>query len=158
MTRAGFRLVAGLALVTMATSLSAQEPAAFTSQFRGFAATHCVGCHGPDVQRSKLRLDTLSTSFADKDTAATWVKVLDRLARGEMPPKGKERPPEKDTRAVLTVLQRQLRSSLARQHLEAGRSAASDRTEYETTLRDLLGSSVDVKGFCRTTARPPAVR
>lgn len=141
------RLIAGFALAAMAAPLSAQEQATFASQFRQFAASHCVACHGPEVQRSKLRLDTMPASFANKDTAATWVKVLDRLTRGEMPPKSKERPPEKDTRAVLTALQRQLHeASLARQRLE-GRVVLRrlNRTEYETTLRDLLGTNVEVK-------------
>ena len=48
---------------------------------------HCLECHGPDVQRGKLRLDTLSRTLTDKDVAATWTKVFDRVARGEMPPK-----------------------------------------------------------------------
>ncbi len=31
-------------------------------------------------------------TFDDKDVAATWVKVLDKLSAGEMPPKGRAAP------------------------------------------------------------------
>src|SRR5262249_34621007 len=137
---------AGLVLLA-SVPLFAQERQAFETRFRTFAGEHCVECHGPRVQRSKLRLDHLPATFADKDTAATWVKVLDRLARGEMPPKTRDRPPEKETRAVLAGLQRHLHeASLARQRRE-GRVVLRrlNRTEYETTLRDLLGTQVKVK-------------
>src|SRR5262249_25261097 len=96
-------LAAGFACL-VAVPATAQEREPFEPQFRKFAARHCVTCHGPEVQRRKLRLDNLPASFADKDIAATWVKVLDRLSRGEMPPKSEERPPEKDTRAVVAGL------------------------------------------------------
>jgi hypothetical protein len=139
-------LVAGF-VVLAGGPLWAEEQKAFESQFRTFAAEHCVGCHGPKVQRSELRLDTLPADLASKDTAAVWVKVFDRLSRGEMPPKSQERPPEKDTREVLTALQQQLHeASLAKQRSE-GRVVLRrlNRTEYETTLRDLLGTNVEVK-------------
>ena len=141
------RLIGLLALLAAAGPVAAQEGAAFEPQFRRFVGQHCVACHGPDVQKRKLRLDQLPATFADKDVAATWLKVLDRLERGEMPPKGEPRPPEKDVRAVVAGLQRQLHeSSLAKQQRE-GRVVLRrlNRTEYETTLRDLLDTPVEVK-------------
>ena len=141
-------LLLPVALLAATTrQVSAEPPPPFETEFRKFAAEHCVACHGPDVQRSKLRLDNLSPSFADTDAAAVWVKVLDRLSRGEMPPKNKDRPPEKETRALLADLQLHLhQNSLAKQERE-GRVVLRrlNRTEYETTLRDLLGPSVEVR-------------
>jgi mono/diheme cytochrome c family protein len=134
-------------LAAWTASAAAQEPAAFAPQFQRFAEQHCVGCHGPDVQRRKLRLDTLPATFADKDVAATWMKVLDRLARGEMPPKDKPRPSEKDAHAVMAGLQRQLHAASLAQQQRDGRVVLRrlNRIEYETTLSDLLGTAVEVK-------------
>ncbi len=140
--RVRFGLLAVLA--TVSGQATAHEPDA---SFRKFAEQHCVSCHGPDVQRGRLRLDTLPTALNEKDTAATWVKVFDRVSRGEMPPKNKERPPVKETQAALAGLQKRLHeASLARQQLE-GRVVLRrlNRTEYETTLRDLLGRGVEVR-------------
>jgi mono/diheme cytochrome c family protein len=117
------------------------------AQLRKFIEDHCVSCHGPDVQRRKLRLDTLPLKLTDKDTAATWAKVFDRVSRGEMPPKGEDRPPAKETRDTLAALQKELHNaSLARQQLD-GRVVIRrlNRIEYETTLRDLLGKNVEVR-------------
>jgi mono/diheme cytochrome c family protein len=148
MLRELFRLAAsGLIFVAGAHKVAAEGPNAFEGRFRRIADDHCFGCHGPDVQRAELRLDKLPVSFADKEAAAAWVKVFDRVSRGEMPPKDKERPPEEETRAVLAQLQKQLhRASLARQR-EEGRVMLRrlNRTEYETTLRDLLGPAIEVK-------------
>ncbi len=134
-------------LGVISSSAVADDRAAFEAQFRAFAEKHCVGCHGPDVQRRKLRVDTLPGNFADKDVAETWVKILERVSRGEMPPKDKPQPTAKDSQAILAGLHRQLHdASLSRQQKE-GRVVIRrlNRTEYETTLRDLLGTNVEVK-------------
>ena len=99
------------------------------------------------MQKRRLRLDRLPTAFDDPEVAATWVKVLDRLSAGEMPPKGRPRPAEDEARAVIAGLRRALHdASLARQRRE-GRVVLRrlNRVEYETTLRDLLATPVDVK-------------
>ena len=132
-----------LTLLLLTAPAAAQE----SDSVRTFTKAHCSECHGPDVQRGKLRLDTLPLSFTDKDAAATWTKVYDRVRKGEMPPKGKDRPPEKDTQAALADLNKGLHSaSLERQRLD-GRVVLRrlNRTEYQTTLQDLLGSSAEVK-------------
>lgn len=142
------RLLAALAGLLLAPAPTpAQDRDGFEARFRAFAGEHCVGCHGPDVQRGKLRLDTLPLKLSDKDTAATWAKVFDRVSRGEMPPANRERPPEKEARPVLAALRQQLHdASLTRQRLD-GRVALRrlNRIEYETTLRDLLGTDLGVK-------------
>ena len=129
-----------------AAPVAAPVADAFGPPFRKFADTHCIECHGPDVQKSKLRLDTLPPKFDDQDTAATWVKVFDKLAHGQMPPPKSPRPPAKDVTAVTTELHRHLlAASLARQQRD-GRVVLRrlNRTEYQTALRDLLGGAVAV--------------
>jgi mono/diheme cytochrome c family protein len=140
--------ILGIALLAaVGASGSPQERDGFASQFRPFAEKHCLSCHGPEVQKRKLRLDQLPLSFGEKDVAATWVRVLDRLTGGEMPPKGEARPPEKEAKAVIAGLERELhQASLAKQRVD-GRVVLRrlNRIEYETTLRDLLAAPVEVK-------------
>ena len=119
----------------------------FENEFLQIAGQHCVGCHGADIQKRKLRLDQLPVKFDDRDTNTTWVRVLDRLSRGDMPPKSQARPPERDLRAVAESLRKQLHEvSFAKQQAD-GRVVLRrlNRTEYENTLRDLLGPGVEVK-------------
>ena len=70
----------------------AQEPPHFEAMLREFLDTHCVACHGPEVQKRRLRLDRLPWTFDDKDVAATWVKVLDKLSRGRDAAEGRAAP------------------------------------------------------------------
>lgn len=132
-------------LVSISESVQAED--AFPGQLRKLVDQHCVRCHGPDVQRARLRLDNLSVKLEDRNTAAVWVKVLDRVSRGEMPPKSRPRPSEEEKRTALVPLRQKLHeASLARQRRE-GRVVLRrmNRTEYENTLRDLLGKNVEVK-------------
>jgi mono/diheme cytochrome c family protein len=140
------RLTAVVLLLASVSPARSQERDA-ADPLRAFTRDHCVSCHGPDIRRGNLRLDTLPLTLSDKDTAATWVKVFDRVSRGEMPPTGKNRPPEGETRDALAGLRKQLHdASLARQRVD-GRVVLRrlNRVEYETTLRDLLGTNVKLR-------------
>lgn len=140
-------MIVAIALALLPAAGLAAEADSFLAEFRKFAGQHCVGCHGPEVQTRKLRLDQLALSLDDRDVAATWVKVLTRMSKGDMPPKGKPRPPEQAASDTLAKLRGQLHAaSLSRQQRE-GRVVLRrlNRVEYETTLRDLLAFPVEVK-------------
>jgi len=140
-------LVVPLTLLAAAGQAFALESAVFETKMREFVKRHCTACHGPEVQRRKLRLDTLPATFAEPDAATTWLKVLDRLSRGEMPPKDRPQPAEKDAGEVMAGLRRQLHEASLAQQRRDGRVVLRrlNRTEYETTLRDLLATPVEVK-------------
>jgi Protein of unknown function (DUF1592)/Protein of unknown function (DUF1588)/Protein of unknown function (DUF1587)/Protein of unknown function (DUF1585)/Protein of unknown function (DUF1595)/Planctomycete cytochrome C len=134
-------------LVASAGRASAQGHDAFEARLRPFLENHCVACHGPEIQRRRLRLDQLLLAFDDKDVSSNWVKVLDKLTRGEMPPKGEPRPVSEDTRTIIRGLNQLLHDDSIARQLREGRVVLRrlNRTEYETTLRDLLATVVDVK-------------
>ena len=63
---------------------------------------HCVKCHGPEKQKGKLRLATLSTDFLkDRAAAETWHDASDQVKLGEMPPEDED-PLSQEERKVLT--------------------------------------------------------
>ena len=142
-----FLLASLTILVVNAGRAFAQGHDSFEVRLRPFLEEHCFACHGPEIQRHRLRLDQLPVAFDDADVASTWVKVLDKLTRGEMPPAGEPRPAEENARAIIAGLDRQLHeASIDRQRRE-GRVVLRrlNRTEYENTLRDLLATPVEVK-------------
>lgn len=93
-----------------------------------------------------LRLDQLSTNFADAATAAHWLNALKRMRLGEMPPKEKPRPSDKDVQALSEWVDGQVSAAAAKRAAE-GRVVLRrlNRTEYENTVRDLLGVEVNLK-------------
>jgi Protein of unknown function (DUF1592)/Protein of unknown function (DUF1588)/Protein of unknown function (DUF1585)/Protein of unknown function (DUF1587)/Protein of unknown function (DUF1595)/Planctomycete cytochrome C len=112
-----------------------------------FIEAHCVDCHGADVQKAGLRLDTLKADFHDEKTAAVWAHVYDKVIAGEMPPKKRERPPQKDLDEITSLLQRELHDASLEKQRTSGRVIVRrlNGTEHENTLRDLLGTNVNVK-------------
>jgi mono/diheme cytochrome c family protein len=128
-----------------ADSTTAADP--FVAKLQAFTAKHCAACHGIDVQERGLRFDKLAVDFDESEVAAHWVKVLDRLARGEMPPADEPQPPAQELKSVVADLRQHLHdASLARQRRD-GRVVLRrlNRNEYETTLQDLLGDAVEVR-------------
>ncbi len=85
--------------------------------------------------------------LTDAATFADWVKVHDRVRDGEMPPPKKKRPPEAETRALLTALDASFREASAARQAVEGRALARrlNRDEYQNTLRDLLGVAKDYR-------------
>jgi hypothetical protein len=72
----------------------AQQP---PDTIRAFLAKHCLECHGAEKPKGRFRVDHLSGDFTDQAGRERWSAVLQRIKAGEMPPKGKPRPPETDT-------------------------------------------------------------
>ena len=120
---------------------------AFTDTVKPFIETHCVDCHGAETQKAGLRLDTTPDDFRDEKTAQTWAVVLDRLVAGEMPPKKRERPPQGEIAAATQFLHTQLHAASLQHQQRKGRVIVRrlNGTEYENTMRDLLGTRVELK-------------
>jgi hypothetical protein len=108
-------------------------------QVRPFLAKHCLDCHGAENPKGKFRLDQLGTDLADLATRERWQTVLKRVQAGEMPPKGRPRPDEKEVQALADWISDQ-RAAIGRVVLRR-----LNRAEYENTVRDLLGIEIDLK-------------
>lgn len=132
-----------LAALALPVAARAKPPAAFLT-------AHCTACHDADTQSGGLDLTALPF---DADNFAAWVKVHDRIAAGEMPPKNKPRPPAAD----LATATKGLRDALVA--AERAASAADGQTrlrrltrgEYENTVRDLF----DLPGLPLQIDLPP---
>ena len=105
-----------------------------------FVDKHCVECHDHGTRKGGLDLERLSEATWDTDTVAMWIKVFDRVERGEMPPKKKGRVDEAEKAAYLGGLgERVLKAE--REVLGAADHRALrrlTRSEYENTVRDLF--------------------
>ncbi len=138
----------GIFVALAGLSAGAQTPQpAFNTSMKPFIQAHCVDCHGADTHKAGLRLDTLAADFYDGKKAGTWERVFDKLMSGEMPPKKRERPPQRDFTAAVQFLWTQLYSASLAQQQKQGRVVVRrlNATEYENTLHDLLGTNVPLK-------------
>jgi hypothetical protein len=122
-----------LVLLLASTEVHAEDRAHFFS-------THCVDCHGPDVKKGNFRVDELPQSLTELETFARWVRVFDKVAKGEMPPKKSDPPTAEERKDFVAALRKDLVEAEQKQ-MAAGLHTSVrrlNRVEYENTLRDLL--------------------
>ena len=134
-------LAFGLTLVAFSANANA-EPG-WTEPLAPFFKDHCFSCHGGGTRRGGLDLEQIGTDRADPDLLRLWVRIHDRVAGGEMPPKDDPRPDGDATRKFLLQLSNSLMQADARRRQTVLRRL--NRVEYENTVRDLFGVRVDVK-------------
>lgn len=142
----GFRLARHVPATDTADREAAPTPRTLAA---GFFAAHCQHCHEGDTAESGLDLSALAWEPSDPANRARWIRIHDRVDRGDMPPATEPRPPVAETRAFVAHLSTTLSAaSLAAQRRE-GRVVYRrlNRAEYERTLHDLLGIVVPLQGL-----------
>lgn len=106
---------------------------------------YCSDCHANGAAEGGLSFDKLSADLQDAATFAQWERVYDRVAGREMPPADAPQLSDADHEALMSSL---------RPALEAAHSAAKgavlrrlNRREYQNTLNDMFGVSLDLEGM-----------
>ncbi len=114
-----------------------------------FLDANCIDCHDSETHKGGLNLDALAYEPTKRSNAVTWERVFDRVTKGEMPPNNKHQPDAKEKTAWLAELTQSLRTaSLALQQKEGrGPVRRMTRTEYESTVCDLLHIKCDLKSL-----------
>jgi mono/diheme cytochrome c family protein len=140
------RLLVLCLLLTSAVTPSARAAdREFDALVKPFLTRHCVTCHGTEKAKGDFRVDTLAPDFAAPRTAMRWEEIMGRVNSGDMPPRGKARPPADEVARLSEWVTGQLAEAEARG--QAGRKVAFrrlTREEYANTIRELLGVTVDV--------------
>ena len=142
--------IVSVVFLFLAQNASPQDAVtSFQTKIKPFLDTHCVECHGPVVKKSGLRLDELKLDFNNSNALALWIKAHDKIAQGQMPPKNRPRPPQAELDQVKQWLHEQLQAHSRQKQEKEGRVVLRrlNCTEYENTLRDLLGVNVSVKAL-----------
>ncbi|MBM3726584.1 MAG: DUF1588 domain-containing protein [Acidobacteria bacterium] len=99
----------------------------------------CGGCHNARNAMGGLDLAMLPGRFDDRAIRDRWIRVHDRVAKGEMPPKGVPFSEAQRT-AMLEPLRRAIHAADFAEVLRDGRGPLRrlNRDEYEQNLRDVL--------------------
>lgn len=146
------RQLGGLRLVCTSRLLAAEPPAQPLAPWRELVTRFCVDCHGAETRQAGLRLDQLAFAIDGETPAsvaerALWWKVLDRVRAGEMPPAGSPGPAPVAIEGPLRALGAELQRVELRQRAQVGRVALRrlNRSEYENTLNDLLGTRAKLR-------------
>ncbi len=120
-----------------------QENEALAKKLRPFLEVHCYTCHDQELKKGGLDLSALPIDFSTEEGMAKWVRIYDRVAKGEMPPNKRSAPPKEEKEPFLTALAEDLTET--HQAQKGAVLSRLNREEYENTLRDLLGVPVELK-------------
>lgn len=115
------------------------QPHEAQADFKKLVASCCLDCHDRATANGKLSLEGLSFEIGDAN-AATWLKCLEQIERGFMPPPDVAQPTKAEREVALVELETWLVEHFAKQPREARQSVLRrlNRTEYRNTVRDLL--------------------
>ena len=99
----------------------------------------CIDCHDVDTHKGGLDLTALKYDLTRSNERERWVRVYDRVEKGEMPPKAEDMATP-DRAALLKTLDAALYGADQADVLANGRGPLRrlNRDEYEQNLRDIL--------------------
>lgn len=121
-----------------------------------FLQTHCLDCHrGLDAEGGR-DLSSLSFDLSDTAALATWVRIHDRVARGEMPPADHPQLDADDRTQFLRQLHQKLLAAdrLAMRQEGRVRLRRMTRQEFQNTLQQLLAlPRLDILGLLPSDGR-----
>lgn len=108
---------------------------------------YCRECHRGSKPKGDFQLERLSPDFNDENNRQRWLSVLEQLKEGTMPPKDKPRPPASEVERTMDWISQHVSEAESVQNSMQGRVVLRrlSRSEYENTVRDLLGVQVDLK-------------
>ncbi len=105
---------------------------------------NCYDCHDSAVSKGGLNLETLGYNLLDPQNFQQWVRILDRVNDGEMPPAKEPRPEKTFIQAFASQLQPALFLTDRRDKFQSGsvQTRRLTRKEYEYTVQDLLAIDI----------------
>ncbi len=116
------------------------------AEHRVLLESHCTKCHRADKQKGSVRLDDLSFTITDIQTAELWQKILNTLNSGEMPPEDEDPLPDTAKADFLDDLSNLMVKARKKLSDQGGviTMRRLNRREYQNTLRELLGVEIPV--------------
>tara|TARA_Y100000588_G_scaffold270500_1_gene286028 strand:- start:3195 stop:6503 length:3309 start_codon:yes stop_codon:yes gene_type:complete len=136
-------------------SLLVADQKAFEDEIRPILAKRCYGCHGPEKQKGKLRLDQLDPDMVNGNAAETWHDALNQLNLGEMPPEDEPQPTPSERTTLTQWLNAELKRAAKARNKTGGQAVLRrlNRAEYQHTMTDLLGFEMDYSENLPSDAR-----
>ncbi|MFM7321987.1 MAG: DUF1592 domain-containing protein [Armatimonadota bacterium] len=142
--RCALTVVPSLLLPWIAAAVPQDAPGAvqFDKEIRPAVTTYCQPCHGADSASGGIRFDRFPDSASVARDTALWRKALRAVRERTMPPQGARRLPTGLATRIVEPLGQLVEHFDSRQApRDPGRVVPRrlNRTEYNNTVRDLLG-------------------
>jgi hypothetical protein len=142
----------GIGLLFAPARLAADQPRSFASlgseykrQVRPLLERLCLECHATAVREGELDLERFATIRDLRADEGVWLKVIEMLDVGEMPPEDSEQPTRSEREGLRTWVEQFLHAQALDRAGDPGPVVLRrlDNAEYTYTVRDLTGVPLD---------------
>jgi len=136
-----FAFLSNLTLVAKTGDVPKAKLAAFRTRVEPVLKRVCFGCHGPEKQKGKLRIDALDPDLLKGKDVSWWLEVFDVISNGEMPPEdAKVQLTDAEKTRIVDWLSGEILVASQVQRSEQGHTSfrRMTRYEYKHALQDLL--------------------
>jgi hypothetical protein len=125
----------------LSPAAAAPAPRTFDDVVKPVLARVCYSCHNAALRNADLNLAAFETEASVVADPQTWEKVVSKVKTRQMPPAGFPPLPDEEGKALLDWIEGVLARAEAEAPPNPGRVTARrlNRTEYDNTVRDLLG-------------------
>jgi hypothetical protein len=132
------------------------KPMLLSEQVRVFVSERCMDCHDDSARKGGFSLEALGDSATDA-TAGGWLRALEQIERGTMPPPDKGQPAPLERQAVALALEQAVVAhARSRPVRETTVLRRLNRAEYRRTVEELL--QLDLSGRDPTVDFPEDTR
>jgi Protein of unknown function (DUF1592)/Protein of unknown function (DUF1588)/Protein of unknown function (DUF1587)/Protein of unknown function (DUF1585)/Protein of unknown function (DUF1595) len=116
-------------------------PSTFETVVKPFLTMNCYLCHNDRLKNADVNLQAYETPASIVADPATWEKAIVKMRTGQMPPPPMSRPRDADVARITAWIEGELERADRAAPPDPGRVTARrlNRTEYDNTVRDLLG-------------------
>jgi hypothetical protein len=135
-------VLAGLASGALARAASSSpKTAAFDTVVKPFLARNCYLCHNDRLKNADVDLQSYETAAAIVADPLTWEKAVVKMRTRQMPPPPIAPPSDAEIAEITGWIESEFGRADRRAPPDPGRVTARrlNRTEYDNTVRDLLG-------------------
>ncbi len=125
-------------LKAAAPSSAVERTAPVQPGVQSFLQTFCMDCHDDGTRKGDVSLESLGSHVTDP-TSSGWLRALEQIERGTMPPSHKKQPSEQQRlNATLELEAAVVAHAQGRTSRETTVFRRLNRTEYRRTIEDLL--------------------
>ena len=123
----------------------ARLDAEFQKSIRPLLSRYCLGCHSTKKKIGELDLEQFTTFAAVRKGTKSWLKVVEMLDNGEMPPKKSAQPTAAQRKTLRTWVDQYLNAEALARAGDPGPVVLRrlNNAEYTFTIRDLTGVPLD---------------
>ena len=142
-----FRSILLLGCMGVPVELFSQDSVSYELDVRPLLSTKCFRCHNTGTTKGGVNLDNYKERDRVIKDGQFWLKVLDQIKTGAMPPKSEPKLSENDYHKLVNGINSILQSSLAQHRPGPIVIRRLSHAEYHYTVLDLTQVDFDAKNY-----------